>query len=203
MKFHNTFSKGLEQDISKQKYPNDKIYDSVDWRILTDKGLSTGALENIQGNKEIFNIRQDASLIQNIIIGPNLRIIGSCVVRDEIILFGVDEVTVVNGIVGIDYIIKNSYINNTTDRAKVIWYSNATTGRLNFSTAYPIYDTVSRYENENIKKVYFTDNNSNLRWLNIKTLEDDIDSLSHLNISTFSNTNFDIVPIANMLYLNL
>ena len=46
----NTFIKGMNQDISKQKYPQDQYKNSRDLRPITDKGLSTGAMENIKGN---------------------------------------------------------------------------------------------------------------------------------------------------------
>ena len=46
----NTFIKGMNQDTSKQKYPQNQYKDSRNLRPITDTGLSTGAMENIKGN---------------------------------------------------------------------------------------------------------------------------------------------------------
>jgi hypothetical protein len=47
----NTFIGGMDKDTSKQKYANSKYVDANNLRPLTDEGLSSGALENIAGNK--------------------------------------------------------------------------------------------------------------------------------------------------------
>jgi hypothetical protein len=50
----NTFIKGMNQDMSKQKYPQDQYTLARNLRPITDKGLSTGAMENIQGNNLMY-----------------------------------------------------------------------------------------------------------------------------------------------------
>jgi hypothetical protein len=47
----NTYNGGMDKDTSKSKYPNTKYEHSENVRIVTDSGLSTGALENIRGNE--------------------------------------------------------------------------------------------------------------------------------------------------------
>ena len=52
----NTFMGGMDKDTSKSKYPNNKYSDSLNLRPVTDKGLSTGALENIKGTEELLQM---------------------------------------------------------------------------------------------------------------------------------------------------
>jgi hypothetical protein len=47
----NTFIGGMDKDTSKQKYSNSKYVDANNIRPITDEGLSSGAIENIAGNK--------------------------------------------------------------------------------------------------------------------------------------------------------
>ena len=47
---------GMDKDTSKSKYPNNKYSDSLNLRPVTDKGLSTGALENIKGTEELLQM---------------------------------------------------------------------------------------------------------------------------------------------------
>lgn len=47
---------GMDKDTSKPKYPNNKYPHSENVRPVTDKGLSTQALENIKGTEEVFEM---------------------------------------------------------------------------------------------------------------------------------------------------
>jgi len=51
----NTFIKGMDKDTSKQKYENTKYENLRNGRPITDKGLSTRALENIKGNAVAYD----------------------------------------------------------------------------------------------------------------------------------------------------
>lgn len=59
-------------------------------------------------------------------------------------------------------------------------------GDLNFNLNYPI-ETLTSYENENIQKVYWTDNYNQPRVINIAEFKDD-------QISKYNNGSFDFVP---------
>lgn len=50
----NTFSKGMNQDLAKNKFSNENYYNANNIRIITDDGLSTGAVENTRGTKKSF-----------------------------------------------------------------------------------------------------------------------------------------------------
>jgi hypothetical protein len=54
----NTYIQGMDKDTSKQKYANSKYANGLNIRPVTDKGFSTGALENIKGNKYLADIPQ-------------------------------------------------------------------------------------------------------------------------------------------------
>ena len=55
-KTKNTFIELMDQDTSKSKYKNTKIYKGVNIKVLTEEGLSSGAIENEDGNKLSFEI---------------------------------------------------------------------------------------------------------------------------------------------------
>jgi hypothetical protein len=52
----NLFSGAMNQDFSKSSLPANKYYRALNFRVTTDKGLSTTALENIKGNVELIDI---------------------------------------------------------------------------------------------------------------------------------------------------
>jgi hypothetical protein len=54
----NTFIGGMDKDTSKHKYSNTKYVDANNVRPLTDAGLSSGALENIDGNKFVIDFKE-------------------------------------------------------------------------------------------------------------------------------------------------
>lgn len=50
MQFINSFTGGMDKDLLKSLLPKNKYIDARNIRLSTDKGLSTGALENVIGN---------------------------------------------------------------------------------------------------------------------------------------------------------
>ena len=51
-----TYTTGIDQDTSKLKYKNTSYFEAYNFRVITDGGSSTGALENEKGNKLSFKI---------------------------------------------------------------------------------------------------------------------------------------------------
>lgn len=49
------YTKGLNKDLSKDKYNNQNYFDANNIRIITSGGLSTGSIENEKGNKLLFD----------------------------------------------------------------------------------------------------------------------------------------------------
>jgi len=73
----NTFTGGINKDIDKALLPKTSYLDAQNFRAVTSVGNSTGSLETIKGNK----------VISNTIVATGQFIIGSCEIRDRIILF--------------------------------------------------------------------------------------------------------------------
>mgnify|MGYP000518509042 CR=1 FL=1 len=49
------FTKGINKDLTKDKYSNVNYYDANNIKVITSNGLSTGSIENEQGNKLLFS----------------------------------------------------------------------------------------------------------------------------------------------------
>ena len=49
------YTKGLNKDLSKDKYSNQHYFDANNIRVITSDGLSTGSIENEKGNKLLFS----------------------------------------------------------------------------------------------------------------------------------------------------
>ena len=47
----NSFTAGMDRDSSKNKYDNTHYFDANNIRIITQDGLSSGAIENVKGNR--------------------------------------------------------------------------------------------------------------------------------------------------------
>jgi len=52
----NTYTKGLNRDVSKTKYSNDTYYDGLNIRVITDEALSSFSITNEKGNSLRFCI---------------------------------------------------------------------------------------------------------------------------------------------------
>ena len=157
-----TFKKGMVKDLDFSLLSNEAYLNSTNFRIVTSVGESTGALENIEGNHLINTGIND-------ICPDGHYIVGSCLVRDSLILFTTDNTSdIPSG--GNSRIIKVEFDEATETLGTVtLLYDdnlNKSTGYLNFSTAHLI-KAVGRYETPNVQKVYWTDGYNNLRYANI------------------------------------
>ena len=54
--FKNTYIEGMDRDSSKSKYPNTKYLRGSNIKLITEDGLSTGNIENEDGNKFLFQL---------------------------------------------------------------------------------------------------------------------------------------------------
>jgi hypothetical protein len=91
----NTFTK-LNQDLAKNKVDQKVYYDALNVRLVTDDGLSSGAITNTRGTKISFKLpdlptytyEQDSQ--EGAVVIPalnNLVIIGWCNINNKIVLF--------------------------------------------------------------------------------------------------------------------
>lgn len=177
-KHQNTFSHGLNQDISTNKYPNTNFYWAQNFRLVSKDGLATGALTNVNGT------------VPKLSMGAGLNIIGTTLIRDTLVLFVASD----DG--GKIYIWKHN--SNDFEESPTLIYSDP---NLNFSTERPV-RAVGRYETENIQKVYFTDGETFFKFLNIIPQEGEsyplsnhrlVDSLDLIPDVTFSDISLELV----------
>lgn len=71
----NTFNKGINQDLSKLKYQPDSYLEAWNFRVLTNDGLSSFALENTKGNKNVINLPTFLSVEWKININDSLGLV--------------------------------------------------------------------------------------------------------------------------------
>lgn len=146
-KFINTFTEGLDRDVSVNKYGNKNVFACENFRVVSHDELSTGALYSLKG-----------TLAKQAISGTGYELIGSCELRDWIILF------VYTAPGGKIYKFKDGGADgpDAGDTFELI-YESAT---INFDPVHPI-KAIGRYENEQVQKIYFTDGYSFFYHLNI------------------------------------
>jgi hypothetical protein len=150
------FIKGMNRDISKNKYPNDAYYYLLNGRVLADDDNSTSDIINIKGNT-------NANINDNGLNRSNYQIIGYVVIKDNIVLFyasntatGVDSFSTTSIIDILNYTGNDSY------SREQLWSGQG----LNFRLDKPI-RAVARYESENVQKIYWTDDNNSYKNANI------------------------------------
>lgn len=183
-KYTNTFSQGINQDISTNKYPNTNFYWAQNFRLVSKDGLATGALTNVDGNNKVLSIGNSDE-----------QVVGMCLIRDTLVMF------VASSEGGKIFIWEHTNTDYETDSPKLIY----TDPDLNFDAAYPV-KAVGRYETEDVQKVYFTDGNSFFKHLNIVhptlglggQLDYDVDSLDLVSDITFSNMSLELESGGNL-----
>lgn len=60
----NSFTKGMNKDISTNLYQKDSYVDALNFSLITEYGLSTGILRNIKGNKLFVNIPNCSNVVE-------------------------------------------------------------------------------------------------------------------------------------------
>ena len=183
-KFINTFSHGINQDISTNKYPNTNFYWAQNFRFVSKDGLATGALTNVDGNNKILSLGNSEE-----------RVIGMCLIRDTLVIF----VASTEG--GKIFIWQHTDTDYETESPVLIY----TDPNLNFSEDKPI-RAVGRYENEKIQKIYFTDGSTFFKHLNIvhptlglgAMLDYDVDSLDLVSNVDFSTIDLEVETGGNL-----
>lgn len=159
----NTFVGGMRKDIDKSLMSKDTYLDARNFRLITTQGSSSGSLETIKGN---YLIAGDGN------IDTGQRIIGSCEIRDYVVLFTTNNTsTEPSGGRSMIYIAEIDADNETETSLDVVYDDNNNDGSsvsdfLNFSTTYPI-KAISRYETPNVQKIYWTDGYNKIRFCDV------------------------------------
>ena len=210
-KTKNSYSKGLNRDASRSKTDPSSYFDALNIKIVTQDGLSTGSLENENGNSLSFVVPDiPAEINTQFIDGTpapvpaqnDLKIIGWTTLEQEIILFTTNETSTSSlGSVGQIWVLEYDedtgtipgiLPGNLLDPTVHLRYNH----KLSFSTAFRI-EAVGRYENEGTRRVYWTDFNSPLRVINLASdpLPRTVTPTYPLGLITVINpANLDIKP---------
>jgi hypothetical protein len=183
----NRFDGGMNKDLAKGLLPANKYRDATNFRVITTKGSTTGSFENIKGNKPIS--------VDDLVDG---YIIGSCELRDEIILFTTTNVTdTPEDESGISRIYKLTLDLVTEEQGDLtLLYAdadNVDTSYLNFSTYYPI-KAIGKYETPDVQKVYWTDGYNSLRYANVASNLTNTGEAYSVSGDYMSADKFDFLP---------
>lgn len=172
-------TKGMQRDLSASAFNSGYSYENKNVRVMPTDESTLLSLINEKGNKK-SNIAGVGDHIKGIPIGQalinNELIVFTC--GDKTILdadveaeeLSIDDITAEEEVVDIDYPFE--------DRIYKLWFNNgALTGKrlfrgdLGFNYKYPI-ETISFYENTDVRKVYWTDGLNQPRVINIAAASD-------------------------------
>lgn len=161
----NTYQ-GLNKDTAYDSIAASLYIDAVDIRITTTKGESMGAWTNIKGNKQMFTIPTDNSLVPagnnfGTWTANNPEIIGYTTIRNRIILFVADDSGTQGWIYDVQY--DTATRNILPGFPSLKYYSP----QLNFKKEWPI-EALGRYETDCVQRIYWTDYNNYFRTINIE-----------------------------------
>lgn len=178
MKARKGFLKGMVKDSTRTKFQDDSYYHLKNFRVVTEDGLSTGSLENEKGHILGFKIPDipartyaNNAATYNIPAQSNLKIVGWGNMNDTIIILTTNETSDTPNGIGQVWAFKFDEttgtiidsVNNVLDETAHLKYNN----KLNLSTHYRIARVIGRYENSKTQRIYWTDNYSPVRTLNI------------------------------------
>lgn len=157
-------TKGMQRDLAVSAFNSEYSYENKNIRIIDNSSNSLYSLNNEKGTK--------LAPINNIINYLKGTVIGQATIEDDLVLFTTHKDSGLDGIYKIN-------LEGDTLHGKLLYE-----GDLNFNAKYPI-ETLVFYENEDIKKVYWTDGLNQPRVINIAAAES--------TISKWENTSFDFV----------
>lgn len=165
----NEYSKGINRDINKHQPQQNTLYNSENFRIITQEGLSTMALENVKGNVEI----KDTDDLQ-LQVPSDEKIIGHYVFDDkDIVLFSVNRSSI-NDYPTHSRIYLYKY-NKDTDKyyPRITLYQDDSNNTYQGLRLRDDIRCIGRTETNYIKKIYWVDGINSLRHLNIAPDIDD------------------------------
>ena len=173
-------TKGMQRDLSASAFNSGYSYENKNVRVMPTDESTLLSLINEKGNKK-SSIAGVGDYIKGIPIGQAL-------INDELVIFttGKDKDSLYTNIKGEELEINNIAANELTididypfeDRIYKLWFNNRVLtgerlfkGDLGFNYKHPI-ETISFYENTDIRKVYWTDGLNQPRVINIAAAPD-------------------------------
>lgn len=164
-------TKGMQRDLAASAFNSEFAYENKNIRIITNEDNTLYSLVNEKGTK-LANIN-GIDPIEDVVIGE-------ATIDDELILFTTNIIWSINKR---DRIYKIKLNGDNLD-GQILFEGN-----LNFRPKHPI-ETLIFYENEYIKKVYWTDGLNQPRVINIAATPD--------VISKWNNDSFNFVRTLNL-----
>ena len=188
----------MQRDLSASAFSSEYSYENKNVRVMPTDESTLLSLINEKGNKK-SSIAGVGDYIKGIPIGQAL-------VNDELIIFtaGNDKDSLYTNIKGEELEIDNIAANELTididypfeDRIYKLWFNNRVLtgerlfrGDLGFNYKHPI-ETISFYENTDIRKVYWTDGLNQPRVINIAAASD--------VVSKWNTDSFNFVRTLNL-----
>lgn len=148
-------TKGMQRDLSASAFNSEYSYENKNVRVMPTDENTLLSIVNEKGTKPI-TIEGIGETIEG-------TVIGQAVIDNELILFTADTTSNIKDKEDKIYKIK---INGDNLEGQILFRGN-----LNFNPKYPI-ETLVFYENEDIKKVYWTDGLNQPRVINIAAASD-------------------------------
>ena len=172
--------KGMQRDLSASAFNPEYAYENKNIRIMPTDESTLLSIVNEKGNK-LANINGVGSSLKGVPIGQAL-------INDELIIFtaGDNSLRVVGDITPtidtVDDITSEEFTididSNIEDRIYKLWFNGTALtgkrmfrGQLDFDYKHPI-ETISFYENQEIKKIYWTDGLNQPRVINVAAASD-------------------------------
>jgi hypothetical protein len=153
----NDYKDGMNKDFNVESLPASAYEDAQNVRLFTSgEGSSIGAVQNVKGNQLIVDLPADPD-------GNQLYIIGTCQLRDSIVVFATPS-TAQEG--GHGYIYEIDFNFQALESTVTLIYDDVS---LKFSRLYPI-EAIGIQENPNYERVYFSDHENPTRSINIRDL---------------------------------
>ena len=172
--------KGMQRDLSASAFNPEYAYENKNIRIMPTDESTLLSIVNEKGNK-LANINGVGSSLKGVPIGQAL-------IDDELIIFTAGDNTartvedITPTVDTVDDITSEEFTididSNIEDRIYKLWFNGTALtgkrmfrGQLDFDYKHPI-ETISFYENQEIKKIYWTDGLNQPRVINVAAASD-------------------------------
>ena len=176
-------TKGMNQDLSVSAFNPEFSFENMNLRLSTNESNTMMSWVNEKGTAEVeisLYTYTGEEISPSKIVGSPL---GTAVLNQQLVLF-----THENNNVDYIYVFKYSNDEKTAMSGRLLY-----SGNLNFNIEHPI-ETLVRYEDDSIQKVYWTDGYNQPRLINIAAPNSTIAKWNTTNEDSSVSTFFDFVP---------
>ena len=151
-------TKGMNRDLSVSAFNPEFSFENRNLRLSSNEGNTLMSWVTEKGTKRLMLVANDINVTDSLTGYP----IGTAVINHQLIVFTTDNNShSANYSTQTDNIYKLEYRDDNSLNYKLLY-----SGKLNFSTGYPI-ETLVSYESEDVQKVYWTDGRNQPRVINV------------------------------------